>query len=247
MFDIIVACWFALALVVFAVLFFIPAPYGRHKEKEGRSIPDSWGWVVMELPAVLAFFGMFLVGTYHRTITAVMYLVMWMAHYIQRTFVYPFLGRKSEKEMPWRIVAMGFMFNLMNGYLNGRYVFEFSGGYPSEWLRDWRFLIGGGLFVVGYRVNREADRILRELREVSEREYEIPRVGMYRWISSPNYLGEILIWVGWAIATWSFVGWAFAAWTIANLAPRAWAHHRWYQDQFADYPPERKALIPGIW
>jgi hypothetical protein len=60
-------------------------------------------------------------------------------------------------------------------------------------------------------------------------------------------LGEILIWIGWAIATWSLAGLSFAAWTIANLLPRAKAHHEWYHKKFPEYPPERKALIPGIW
>ena len=70
---------------------------------------------------------------------------------------------------------------------------------------------------------------------------------MYRWIACPNYFGEMVIWIGWAIATWSLAGLSFAMWTAANLAPRAKSHKKWYQEQFADYPTERKALIPGVW
>jgi protein-S-isoprenylcysteine O-methyltransferase Ste14 len=246
-FDKILLGWSALAFLVFAALFFFPAPYGRHKLKRGWSIPDSWGWVIMEIPAVLVFGGMFLAGAHRGTGTALVFLLMWMAHYFQRTFIYPFLQRKSRRKMPWQVVGMGFLFNMVNGYLNGRYLFEFSGGYPDEWLKDWRFLLGGGLFIIGYAVNRDADRVLCALRQTNLREYEIPKKGLYRWISCPNYFGEMVLWIGWAIATWSLAGWAFAAWTIANLAPRAWAHHRWYQEQFSDYPPERRALLPGIW
>jgi hypothetical protein len=47
--------------------------------------------------------------------------------------------------------------------------------------------------------------------------------------------------------SWSLAGAAFALWTLANLVPRAGAHHRWYRARFADYPPERRALLPGIW
>ena len=36
-------------------------------------------------------------------------------------------------------------------------------------------------------------------------------------------------------------------WTFANLAPRARSHHAWYHASFAEYPAERKALIPRIW
>ena len=70
---------------------------------------------------------------------------------------------------------------------------------------------------------------------------------MYKWVSCPNYLGEMLIWFGWAIAAWSQVALAFALWTVANLAPRARSHHRWYQDKFENYPEKRRALVPGLW
>jgi hypothetical protein len=53
--------------------------------------------------------------------------------------------------------------------------------------------------------------------------------------------------MGWAVATWSLSGLAFATWTAANLAPRARANHRWYLETMPDYPPERKALLPGVW
>jgi steroid 5-alpha reductase family enzyme len=89
--------------------------------------------------------------------------------------------------------------------------------------------------------------VLRNLRAPGDLTYHIPNRGLYRWISCPNYFGEILEWLGWAIATWSLPGLAFAIWTIANLAPRAHAHHAWYHTRFPAYPSQRKALIPYIW
>jgi hypothetical protein len=65
-------------------------------------------------------------------------------------------------------------------------------------------------------------------------------------VSAPNYLGEIVEWSGWALATWSLAGLAFALYTTANLAPRALANHRWYRQQFPGYPPERRALLPHL-
>jgi len=46
---------------------------------------------------------------------------------------------------------------------------------------------------------------------------------------------------------WSLPALSFAIWTAANLGPRARTHHRWYQQTFADYPPERRALIPKLY
>ena len=149
--------------------------------------------------------------------------------------------------MPLQIVVSAIIFNLVNGYINGRYLFELSDGYPNEWLTDLRFLLGASLFIIGYVINRHADWMLRSLRKPGESGYKIPQGGLYRWISCPNYLGEMMTWIGWAVATWSFPALAFAVWTVANLAPRSWSHHQWYRARFADYPLERRALLPCIW
>jgi protein-S-isoprenylcysteine O-methyltransferase Ste14 len=91
-----------------------------------------------------------------------------------------------------------------------------------------------------------SDRALRALRAPGESGYAIPRGGAFEWVSCPNYLGELLEWFGWAIATWSIAGLAFALYTAANLGPRALAHHAWYRERFPGYPPRRRALIPFV-
>jgi protein-S-isoprenylcysteine O-methyltransferase Ste14 len=172
---------------------------------------------------------------------------MWEIHYIHRAFIYPWSLHSDSKPIPVLIIGLGFLFNAVNAYLNGRYLFAFSDGYMIGWLRDPRFIAGSALFIVGFFINRQADSILSTLRPDSETEYKIPHGGLYRWISCPNYLGEITTWIGWAIATWSLPGLAFALWTAANLIPRARSHHTWYRQQFVDYPADRKALVPGLW
>ena len=91
-----------------------------------------------------------------------------------------------------------------------------------------------------------SDHKLRRLRASTGDGYQIPYGGAYRWVSCPNYLGEIVEWAGWALATWSPAGLAFALYTVANLAPRAVDHHAWYHRQFPNYPAKRRALIPYI-
>ncbi|HCB40998.1 MAG TPA: 3-oxo-5-alpha-steroid 4-dehydrogenase, partial [Gammaproteobacteria bacterium] len=60
------------------------------------------------------------------------------------------------------------------------------------------------------------------------------------------YLGEIITWSGFALASWSLAGLSFVVFTMANLVPRALANHRWYQETFSDYPKDRRAVIPYI-
>jgi 3-oxo-5-alpha-steroid 4-dehydrogenase 1 len=66
-------------------------------------------------------------------------------------------------------------------------------------------------------------------------------------VSSPNLLGEIAEWGGYALLTWSAPALAFFVWTCANLLPRAIANHHWYKRQFPDHPAGRKILLLFIW
>jgi len=240
--------WLVLAAVVFVLLFFLVAPYGRHwRSGWGPAIDNKMGWVIMEAAAPLVFAACFVLSKNTNTVTVLVFFGLWEVHYIHRAFIYPLGLRSSAKQMPLFIIGFAFLFNMVNGYLNGRYIFSFSSGYTNEWLGDPRFVAGLVLFITGFIINRRADQTLRNLRKLGESGYKIPHSELYRWVSCPNYFGEIIIWIGWAVATWSLPGLAFATWTAANLVPRARSHHTWYREHFPDYPPERKALVPGLW
>lgn len=237
--------WLVLAAIVFILLFFVTAPYGRHlRPGWGPAINSRLGWVAMESVAAIAFALFFVLGS-QRTLVSFVFLAMWEAHYIHRAFIYPF-SRPSRNDMTLLVILLGALFNLVNAYLNGRYLFSLSVGYPVRWLVDPRFIAGLLLFIAGFIINRQSDGILRRLRVPGDNGYGIPEGGLYRWVSSPNYLGEMLIWGGWALATWSLPTLAFALWTAANLVPRARANHSWYKARFPDYPTERRALVPGL-
>lgn len=247
-FNSLIIGWFILAAVVFLALLFVAAPYGRHARSGwGPAVNNKVGWVMMEAAAPLVFAVCFVFGSNDITITSLIFLGLWEAHYIHRAFIYSFGVRSRSRGMPLTIVGFGLLFNTVNGYLNGRYIFTFSSGYTNEWLGDPRFIVGLVLFIIGFIINRRADRILHNLCKLGESGYKIPHGELYRWISCPNYFGEVIIWLGWAVATWSLSGLAFATWTVANLVPRARSHHTWYRAHFSDYPPERRAFMPGLW
>jgi steroid 5-alpha reductase family enzyme len=84
------------------------------------------------------------------------------------------------------------------------------------------------------------------LRKNSSNGYSVPYGGMFSYVSCPNFLGEIIEWLGFALMSWSIAALAFALWTVFNLLPRAIDHHNFYKNTFKDYPAERKAVIPFI-
>jgi protein-S-isoprenylcysteine O-methyltransferase Ste14 len=235
----------ACAALVAPALLFVAAPYGRHARPGfGPSVSARRGWILMEAPSPVGLLLLCLVGD-RRDPAALVLLGLWELHYLHRAFVFP-LRRRGGRPIPLLIVALGFAFNCLNAYLNGRWLFHFAPGYSAAWLLDPRFLAGAALFLAGFAVNFQADEALRRLRLAGDGGYAIPRGGLFRFVTSPNYLGEIVEWCGWALAAWSLPGLTFALFTAANLAPRALTHHRWYRANFPDYPPERKALLPGL-
>lgn len=234
--------WFALAALTFVSLLWITAPYGRHERKGwGPRLPARLGWVLMELPAVLVPLACAWAGP--GSPGAWVLLGAWLLHYLHRTFVYPLRMRMGGRAIPASIVAMGASTNVVIDGLVFRDVFTLHPavvGGPTMW-------VGGALFLGGLAVNLHSDEVLRGLRAPGETAYKVPHGGAFRWVTCPNYLGEIVEWVGFALMAGSPAAWAFAAWTASNLVPRALSHHRWYRERFPDYPAERRAIVPWIW
>jgi hypothetical protein len=209
-------------------------------------MPSRLGWLLMESPAVVLFAAIYALGDRAWQAAPLALAGLWMFHYVHRNLVFPFRLRESGKRMPVVIAAMAFAFNTLNAYVIARWI-SHLGEYPTSWLWDPRFILGAAVFAIGSGINHRADTTLIGLREPGESGYKIPEGWLFDRITSPNYLGEILEWFGYAIATWSLAGLAFAIFTAANIGPRAFANRRWYRETFPDYPPDRKALIPFVW
>jgi 3-oxo-5-alpha-steroid 4-dehydrogenase 1 len=242
-----VIAWLALAALTFVALFFVTAPYGRFTRAGwGPRLPSRWGWVLMESPSLLVFLALYAVGRNRTGPVALLLVVLWSIHYFHRSFIYPFRLRSSRPSITVSVIAMGAAFNVGNSYLNARYLYSLGPLLESSRLYDPRFVVGFALFAAGFALNQHSDRILLRLRGPGDAGYKIPYGGAYRYVSCPNYLGEIIEWGGWALACWNPGALAFFIWTVANLAPRAFKTHRWYQERFPDYPTERKAILPYL-
>ena len=198
----------------------------------------------MEAPSPVLM-ALFFLTSEQKGLPQLIFILLWLSHYIHRTFIYPFTQSGSNKSYPVILVSMAFIFNCFNGFINGYGVFHLL-SYDSSWLKTWQFSTGGVIFLSGFIINKTSDEKLRRLRNGSRQEYVLPTGWLFNYISCPHYFGEIIEWGGWAVMTWSLPGFTFFMFTFANLFPRAIASHRWYKEKFADYPPERKAVIPFI-
>jgi len=234
---------FLLGPVVLLSLLRVTAPYGRHfKPGWGLTLPNRLAWVLMELPALLMITIMVMHDAAVRQAVIAIPLALWIIHYGYRSFVFPLLMRPSQKTFPAQLVVYAVAFNLLNGFNNG---VALIANAQQPWL-TWNLVIGVMIFASGFLIHVQSDAIIRNLRQPGDQAYHVPVGGLFRWVSSPQYLGEIIQWCGWAILTWSLAGLAFALFTACNLVPRAIANQHWYVKTFSDYPRQRKILVPGI-
>lgn len=238
--------WIAIAVLVFFILLKIPAPYGRHTtSKWGPLISNRLGWVMMEATVLLVLFAVIVGSGKPLGQVPLTMVVLFTFHYMYRAFVYPFRLHTKGKKMPLLIAASAMLFNLANGFFLG-YEFTHFANYPESWYFDPRFLIGTLVFFIGMMINWRADNMLIALRKPGETHYTIPRTWLFDKISCPNLFGEFIEWLGFAILCWNLPALAFFLWTSANLIPRALSHHQWYKAHFAEYPSQRKAILPGL-
>lgn len=246
-FNIFILCWIVLAVITFFILLKVTAPYGRHtKSNWGPMIGNKTGWFIMELPALVVPFVFFFTGRITPGIVPWVIILLFGFHYFNRVMIFPFRLKTGKKKMPLIIAGMAVFFNLVNGFIIGYFLGNFSGYYDISWLYDPRFIMGVLIFIAGIYINWTSDSALIRLRKNSANGYQIPHGGLFERISCPNLFGEIVEWTGFAILMWNLPGLSFAVWTIANLLPRALDHHKWYKEKFDDYPQERKAVIPFL-
>ncbi|MEZ4980019.1 MAG: DUF1295 domain-containing protein [Saprospiraceae bacterium] len=242
--ELIAWIWIGLAILAFPIQLFITAPYGRHtKSSWGPLMDNRWGWTIMEIVSPLVFTTLFLIGPQDKSLFHWIAFGCWNLHYLNRSLIYPWRTKTSNKKIPVTIVGSAIFFNLINAGLNG----FFLGFLPLLPLYSYLFIFGLAFFIIGMGVNFQADNILLSLRKDGKGGYKIPRGKLFNFISCPNHFGEIIEWIGFALMVQNVAGLSFAIWTFANLSPRSWSHHKWYKANFENYPTERKAVIPFLW
>lgn len=239
----------AIAAIVFVALYFVEAGYGMLFDKKwGPPIPNKLAWVCMEAPVFIVMLYLWSSSEQPFQTVPLLFFLFFELHYLQRAFIFPILI-KGKSKMPAGIMGMGIVFNLLNGYMQGEWLFHLAPAdmYTIDWLCTPQFIIGTLLFFTGMAINLQSDYIVRHLRKPGDTKHYLPKGGMFKYVTSANYFGEIVEWCGFAILTWSASGAVFAWWTIANLVPRANTIYHKYKTTFGGELGNRKRVFPFIY
>ncbi|OMO97433.1 hypothetical protein COLO4_14613 [Corchorus olitorius] len=240
---------YLMAPLTWISLNFLQAPYGKHNRPGwGPTISPPLAWFLMESPTLWLTLLLFPLGQNFSNPKSILLMSPYLFHYFNRTIIYPLRLSSKGNTFPLSMASTAFVFNLLNAYLQARWVSHYKSDYENDKLFWMRFVFGLMIFGLGMWVNVWADKVLVGLKKQSNGGYVVPKGGLFDLVSCPNYFGEILEWLGWAVMNWSWVGLGFFLFTCANLVPRARASRRWYLEKFKDdYPKQRKAVIPFLY
>ncbi|KAJ6311290.1 hypothetical protein OIU77_013124 [Salix suchowensis] len=102
------------------------------------------------------------------------------------------------------------------------------------------------LFLLGIIGNFYHHQVLASLRTKDDKEYKIPKGGLFDLVVCPHYLFEVLGFVGIFFISQTLYSFCFTLGTIVYLIGRSYATRRWYLSKFEDFPKDVKALIPYV-
>lgn len=171
-----------------------------------------------------------------------------MIHFLKREFETFFIHRFSAATMPLR--------NLFN---NSAHYWILAGGN----LAYWNYRPGSpaslpsnpyitypalALFIIGEAGNLYTHVVLRNLRSSGGTERGIPEGWGFGLVTCPNYMFEVVAWLGVALLTWS---WSSVLFLAAALLPMgSWGKKKEakYRKEFGSrYQRKRFVMLPGIW
>jgi 3-oxo-5-alpha-steroid 4-dehydrogenase 1 len=236
------------SVVSFIALQFIPAHYGKFydSKKNLPAVSNRFGWFVEETPNIIItlYYGYyFWKESANFNLINYFMISFFFVHYIHRSFIYPF-KLANTKKLPLDVMVIGCSFCLANALMQNRSIFLFS-KYSWDEINPAILAFGIILFLTGMYINIYHDYLMISLKKGSN-SYVLPSGGLFDYIASPNYFGEIIEWIGFALIVNTYSSWIFVFSTISNLSPRALQTLQWYKTKFENYPKERKAIIPYI-
>ena len=230
------------------------ATYGGRfgTKSKGVKFSPNMGWFLMEVPALLVFPIFFFMGDNWNQPVALFLGGLWMFHYMNRAVITPMLIRVApgtQSSFNITVVVAGWATLALHSYLNGSFISQYGSHlHMEEWFSDPRFIAGLMIYICGFTINVKSDAILRNLRSknqsADEPRYKIPYGGLFKYVTCPQYFGEILSFLGFTIMTWGLGFLYIFAVTFLNLVPRAKDTHALVPQTISRLPQRAQNDLP---
>ncbi|KAI1083764.1 3-oxo-5-alpha-steroid 4-dehydrogenase-domain-containing protein [Whalleya microplaca] len=172
---------------------------------------------------------------------------MIMAHFVKRELETVFLHKFSANTMPAAyIFRNSFFYWAFAGLLGALEVYApfAPAARPGVSALDY---VGFALYLLGEVANFDVHYYLAHLRKPGETARKIPRGHGFGLVTCPNYMFEIIAWIGIILVTRSPALTVFISIGTYYMFIWAWGKEKAYRKQFGDkYKKKRSVVLPGL-
>lgn len=208
------------------------------KFRAAHGISGKWGMFILYFTPIIALY--FSSKNYLPTanfIQSVVFASVFIL-FAKRVLESLFLHRYSGTIGLFTTLLIASFYSLASfliGYLN-------QNPLPSP---DLWFYLGFAFYIIGILGNFYHHKILADLRKNSL-DYFIPKGGLFDYVVCPHYLFEIFTWLGIFLFSRHLATLLVLVFIIAYLSARSIRTLQWYCERFAEFPKNRKGIIPFI-
>jgi very-long-chain enoyl-CoA reductase len=168
-------------------------------------------------------------------------------HFLKREYETMFVHKFSANTMPRsNIVRNSVFYWAMAGFLCALDIYAPNGIAARDEL-GWLDYVGLAIFAVGETCNGMVHQHLASLRKPGGTEKQIPHCVGSSWVTCPNYMFEVISWVGVILISRS---WTVVAFIVMGCRfMRAWSRdkEKALRKMFGDrYKPKKYTMLPGL-
>ncbi|XP_059628511.1 uncharacterized protein LOC132271215 isoform X1 [Cornus florida] len=204
-------------------------------------IGSRTGMLVAYTPAFLASLASFALLP-HQGFRCVLLNSALAIHFFKRIFEVLFIHKYSGAMILDSVITISLSYCISTATMI--YAQHLTQGFPEPPV-DLKY-VGIVIFLVGISGNFYHHYLLSKLREEGDKEYKVPKGGLFDLVICPHYFFEILGFVGISCISQTLYAFSFTLGTTFYLMGRSYATRKWYLSKFEDFPKNVKALIPYV-
>ncbi|KAM0556815.1 hypothetical protein ACHAPJ_005875 [Fusarium lateritium] len=172
---------------------------------------------------------------------------MIMLHFIKREYETLFVHKFSATTMPWRNIFKNSAFYWAVSGVICAYSIYHPSSLAAKAKEPAIDAVGIALYTFGESMNALVHRYLSTLRSTGGTERKIPVGYGFDIVTCPNYLYEVLAWIGIILVSRDWTVIVFISIGIAQMVAWAKGKERAYRKEFGDrYKKKRYIMFPGL-
>lgn len=204
-------------------------------------LSSKTGMLLLYTPAFLAGFASFWIFP-HEGVRSTILQASVTFHFFKRVFEVLFIHKYSGEMLLDSAIPITLSYFLSTATMI--YAQHLTQGLPEPPIN--LLYPGIALFVVGIIGNLYHHYLLSKLRGKGEKEYKIPKGGLFELVICPHYLFEIMVFYGVSFISQTLYAFSFSVGTTLYLLGRSYVTRKWYLSKFEDFPKHVKAVIPFV-